>query len=125
MGQVRNDFGEVRVMPTLDYSGVEPDRVLDIPDEDVYHWVAGGWTALTRYPVPYRLYANHAHDPNAYALPAPKPEKLSAIAVGAPEAAVAPPAPQTPAPAPAPAAAPPAPAPAQAAAAPAGIDAKE
>lgn len=88
MGQVRNDFGEVRVMPTLDYSGVEPDRVLDIPDEDVYHWVAGGWTPLTRYPVPHRLFANHADDELAYALPEPAAEDPSAIAVGAPEDAV-------------------------------------
>lgn len=84
MGQVRNDFGELRVMPTLDYSGVEPGRVLEIEDEDVYHWVAGGWTPLTRYPVPHRLYPNHRGDELAYALPEPDPKDPSAIAVGAP-----------------------------------------
>lgn len=84
MGQVRNDMGEIRVMPTLDYSGVEPGRVLPIPDEDVYHWVAGGWTPLTRYPVPHRLFPNHQADPLAYALPEPDAENPSAIAVGTP-----------------------------------------
>jgi hypothetical protein len=129
MGQVRNDFGEVRVMPTLDYSGVEPGRVLEIPDEDVYHWVAGGWTPLTRYPVPHRLYPNHSDDELAYALPEPDDEDPSAIAVGAPAAAPStPPPPAVPAAAPqvsaatAPAAAP---VPAPAAPAPAGTDAKE
>lgn len=88
MGQVRNDFGEVRVLPSADYAGVEPGRVLEIPDENVYHWVAGGWTPLTRYPVPHRLYANHSGDGLAYALPEPDAEDPSAIAVGEPVDAV-------------------------------------
>lgn len=85
MGQVRNDTGEIRVLPALDYAGWEPDRVLEIPDADVYHYVAAGFTALTRYPVPYRLYPNHKDDPNAYALPEPDAEDPSAIAVGTPK----------------------------------------
>lgn len=120
MGQVRNDLGEIRVLPALDYAGWEPDRVLEIPDEDVYHYVAGGFTALTRYPVPYRLFANHKDDGLAYALPEPDPEDPSAIAVGAdkpaPSAAPAPAVAQAPA-ATAPTAAP-TPAPAAAAASP-------
>lgn len=90
MGQVRNDTGETRVLPTLDYSGWEPGRVLEIPDEDVYHYVAAGFTALTRYPVPYRLYPNHQADSNAYPLPEPDEDDPSAIAVGTPKPAPAP-----------------------------------
>lgn len=85
MGQVRNDFGELRVVPTLDYSGIAPGQVLTVADEDVYHWVAGGWTALTKYPVPPLLYPNHRADPLAYeasvepaAAPAPAPEPAPA-----------------------------------------------
>lgn len=89
MGQVRNDTDEIRVLPTADYSGVKPGGVLEIRDEDVYHWVAGGWTPLTRYPVPHRLYPNHAADPLAYALPEPDEDDPSAIAVGTPPAAAA------------------------------------
>lgn len=106
MGQVRNDTGEVRVLPALDYAGWEPGRVLEIPDADVYHYVAGGYTALTKYPVPARLYPNHAHDPLAYALPDPDEDDPSAIAAGTPKPAVTTPAasaptaaPTTPAPA--------------------------
>lgn len=98
MGQVRNDTGEIRVLPTMDYAGFEPGQVIEVADEDVYHWVAGGFTPLTKYPVPHRLYPNHQHDPLAYALPEPDPDDPSAIAVGkAPEpgptatASVAPP----------------------------------
>jgi hypothetical protein len=98
MGQVRNDFDEVRVLPTFDYAGWEPGRVLEIPDADVYHYVAAGFTALTKYPVPRRLYPNHAGDELAYALPEPDPADPSAIAVGTPK--------PTATPAPAPAAAP-------------------
>lgn len=100
MGQVRSDYTEVMVLPTLDYTGVEPGRVIEVADEDVYHWVAGGFTPLTRYPVPHRLYPNHRHDPLAYALPEPDEDDPSAIAVGAPRDA-APPAP-VPAPQPVP-----------------------
>jgi hypothetical protein len=82
MGRVRSDFAEVRVLPTLDYSGVAPGQVIEVPDDAVYHWVAGGFTPLTRYPVPYRLYANHAADPLAFALPEPSADDPSAVAVG-------------------------------------------
>lgn len=78
MGLVRNDFGEIRVTPTLDYTGIEPEGTVDVscrvpgcqepghPEENVYHWVAGGWTPLSRYPVPELLYPNHRDDPLAY-----------------------------------------------------------
>lgn len=98
MGQVRNDTGELRVLPVADYTGIEDGTVVPVPDEEVYHWVAGGFTALTRYPVPFRLYPNHQHDPLAYPLPEPDADDPSAVAVGQPEDAVptaaAPPAPQ-------------------------------
>lgn len=91
MGRVRNDIDDglddeglpaPRVLPHLDYAGVRRGGEFDVPDDEVYHWVAGGFTALTRYPVPYRLYPNHAHDPLAYALPEPDPKDPSAVAVG-------------------------------------------
>lgn len=88
MGQVRNDTGELRVLPVADYTGVKDGQVIDVPDDEVYHWVAGGFTALTRYPVPFRLYPNHQGDPLAYALPEPDADDPSAVAVGPAEAAV-------------------------------------
>jgi hypothetical protein len=95
MGQVRNDHNNVMVLPTLDYSGVQPGQVIPVDDENVYHWAAGGFTPLTRYPVPHRLYPNHAHDPLAYALPEPDGADPSALAVGQvqDEAQVSPPQP--------------------------------
>lgn len=104
MGQVRNDTSEIRVLPAADYSGLRSGQMVEVPDDQVYHWVAGGFTPLTRYPVPYRLFANHQHDPLAYALPKPPDNDPSAIAVGqaepeAPATAASQPAPQQPVPA--------------------------
>jgi hypothetical protein len=123
MGQVRNDTGEIRVLPTADYSGVKPGGVVEVNDEDVYHWVAGGWTPLSRYPVPYRLYPNHQHDPLAFSLPEPPEDDPSAIAVGEPHDAA--PQPAAPAPQQTPAAAAPVAASEPSQAAPAGADPKE
>jgi hypothetical protein len=78
------DRPAARVLPHLDYTAVRRGDEWDVPDDEVYHWVAGGFTALTRYPVPYRLYPNHASDPLAYALPKPHPADPSAVAVGEP-----------------------------------------
>jgi hypothetical protein len=87
MGRVRSDFAEVRVLPTLDYSGVAPGQVIDVPDENVYHWVAGGFTPLDSYPVPYHLYPNHSADPLAVRLPDPN----APIADAVPAAPIVPP----------------------------------
>lgn len=84
-----------RVLPHLDYTPVRRGQVVEIPDEDVYHWVAGGFTALDRYPVPHRLYPNHRADPLAYALPEPHPSQPGATAVGTPPPAVPAPAAQS------------------------------
>lgn len=139
MGRVRNDIDDgqeeyldeatgrmatrpaPRVLPHLDYTAVRRGDEWPVPDDEVYHWVAGGFTALTRYPVPYRLYPNHAHDPLAYALPEPHPLDPSAVAVGEPADAA--PASAPPASAPQPAAPAPAAAPDPAPAAPAAGDA--
>src|SRR5579859_7389263 len=118
MGRVRNDIDDgleqyvdeqtgqlaerpaARVLPHLDYSPIRRGQVIEVPDEEVYHWVAGGFTALDRYPVPHRLYPNHQADPLAYPLPEPHPSQIEATAVG-----------QAPPPSPAPAAAAPSAAP--------------
>lgn len=112
MGRVRNDRDDgieqyvdeetgqlaerpaVLVLPHLDYTPVHRGQVVEVADEDVYHWVAAGFTALDRYPVPFRLYPNHQADPLAYPLPEPHPSQKEATAVG-----------QAPPPSPAPAAA--------------------
>lgn len=85
MGLVRNDFGELMVAPTLDYTGIPAGATVDAtcrvpgcqepghPQENVYHWVAGGWTPLERYPVPQLLYPNHRNDPLAYPVAPPAP----------------------------------------------------
>lgn len=99
MGFVRNDIDDgieqyvdddgnlaerpaARVLPHLDYTPVRRGQQFEVPDEEVYHWVAGGFTALERYPVPFRLYPNHQADPLAYPLPEPHASQPESTAVG-------------------------------------------
>lgn len=42
----RNDFGEGRVTPMLDYILIDPGQVITVPDGEWEHWDAGGWAAL-------------------------------------------------------------------------------
>lgn len=103
--RVRNDHGEGRVVPHLGYSLVQAGQVLDVPDREAYHWAAGGFTVLDRYPVPEHLHANHAADPLAYPDPALDPlpgARPLAAAAGAPVQSAPGPEPQPAAPADAP-----------------------
>ena len=77
---VRNDFREARVVPELGWALVPAGGILPVEAENAYHWAAGGWSVLERYPVPHHLYPNHQGDPIAYSLPAPEPEPLGAPA---------------------------------------------
>jgi hypothetical protein len=89
--QVRNDFGETRDVPSLGWEGIEPGGEITVEVENAYHWAAGGWTVLGRYPVPGHLLANHKHDPNAYdpeatiTPPPPPPAAPVAAAPATPE----------------------------------------
>lgn len=88
MARVRNDFGEVRVVPNAPffYGEVPAGHTFSVPDEDALHWAAGGWRVLDPYPVPEHLLPNH-QDGLAYALP---PDEDAPVAVSAP---IVPPAP--------------------------------
>jgi hypothetical protein len=43
MAVFRNDFGEDRVVPTLGWHAVPAGETVTVPDEEIEHWVAGGW----------------------------------------------------------------------------------
>ena len=81
---VRNDFGEARVVPELGWALVPAGGILPVETENAYHWAAGGWSVLDRYPVPHHLYPNHQADPVAYSLPAPEPPPQGEPAPAAP-----------------------------------------
>lgn len=50
MKTFRNDFGQARVTPTLDYHLVEPGGTILVKDDQWDHWKAGGWTPLDERP---------------------------------------------------------------------------
>lgn len=52
MSRFRNDLGEDRVTPTLDYGLVEAGATFVVPDEEWAHWAAGGFTPLDPDPTP-------------------------------------------------------------------------
>lgn len=95
--RVRNDFGEGRVCPTLDYTFVQPGQSFAVPLEEAQHWAAAGWSVLDPYPVPGHLLGNY-RDGLAYdeetGPPAPSTSTApaAAIATTAPAAPVAAPA---------------------------------
>lgn len=91
--QVRNDFGETRIAGALGWAEVEPGGEIPVEVENAYHWAAGGWTVLGRYPVPTHLLPNHQHDPNAYDPDAPvtppPPQPAAPAAPAVPEESAA------------------------------------
>lgn len=50
MAVIRNDFGEDRVTPTLAWGLVPAGGTATVPDDEVHHWVAGGWTHVDENP---------------------------------------------------------------------------
>jgi hypothetical protein len=50
MAQFRNDHGEDRVVPTLGYSLVAAGQVFTVPDSEIEHWIAGGFTLVDQTP---------------------------------------------------------------------------
>lgn len=83
----KNPFGEDRVCPWLGYTVVEPDGVIDVPDDQYPNWVAGGWEPLDDDPSPRDPKpASTPPNPPAPATPppstappaAPKPAPVSA-----------------------------------------------
>ena len=50
MAIIRNDFGEDRVAPTLGFHMVPAGETATVPDDEVHHWVAGGWTHVDQTP---------------------------------------------------------------------------
>lgn len=50
MATIRNDFGEDRVAVTLGYHLVPDGATVTVPDEELVHWVAGGWTHVDPTP---------------------------------------------------------------------------
>lgn len=50
MAIIRNDFGEDRVVSVLGWSLVPAGQTVTVPDDEVHHWVAGGWTQLDETP---------------------------------------------------------------------------
>lgn len=43
MAIFRNDFGEDRIVPHLDYTLVPAGATVTVPDDQAHHWEAGGW----------------------------------------------------------------------------------
>lgn len=78
MKTFRNDFGQARVVPTLDYHLVEAGDTIGVPDEEWDHWVAGGWTPLEERPEPARAPASAAAETAQPAPVAPKTTKAAA-----------------------------------------------
>jgi hypothetical protein len=50
MARVRNDFGEDRVAVTVGYQLVPAGQTITVPDDEVEHWIAGGWTLVEEAP---------------------------------------------------------------------------
>lgn len=50
MAIIRNDFGEDRVCPTLGWGMVPAGQTAIVADDEVHHWVAGGWTHVDKTP---------------------------------------------------------------------------
>lgn len=50
MARVRNDFREDRVAPMLGYTLVAAGQDIPVPDDEVVHWIAGGWTLVEETP---------------------------------------------------------------------------
>lgn len=44
MAILRNDFREPRICPTLGFHEVAPGDTITVPDGELEHWIAGGWT---------------------------------------------------------------------------------
>lgn len=44
MASFVNDWKVPRVCPTLGFPEVAPGGTITVPDDEVEHWVAGGWT---------------------------------------------------------------------------------
>lgn len=44
MATLRNDWTIPRVCPTLGFHEVPPQGTITVPDDEIEHWIAGGWT---------------------------------------------------------------------------------
>lgn len=44
MAVFRNDWQVARICPTLGFHEVASGGTITVPDDEVEHWVAGGWT---------------------------------------------------------------------------------
>jgi hypothetical protein len=70
MAQFRNDFGEDRVVSTLGYTLVANGATFTVPDDEVEHYIAGGFTSVS---------------PPSTAAAVPTPAKTATPAATAPE----------------------------------------
>lgn len=44
MAIMRNGWKQPRICPSLGFHEVPPDGTITVPDDEIEHWVAGGWT---------------------------------------------------------------------------------
>jgi len=96
MATMRNEFGEPRVCPSLGFHEVADGETITVPDEEIEHWVAGGWVPADPASVKAAKAAADARAAAFAALtaPAPSADQTPAVAPAEPTKDSAAPAPE-------------------------------
>lgn len=89
MAILRNDSREPRICPTLGFHEVAPGATITVADDEIEHWIAGGWVPADPATAKAAEDAAAVRAAAFKALTAPEPEPAAAAPTGLTAPAVA------------------------------------